>query len=190
MNPETEQTAAEDVRSIGQILRKARESQHLSRDDVAKKLNLNKRQIVSLEQDQYDNLSGNTFVKGYIRSYSGLLNLDPEVLLSRLYLEPELSVDITPKTSIATPTPSFSRARRKKRFRQLAWILATIIVIGLASLYISLRFLEQPGVPILDLFNLNTTSQSPLNPDPEQQSEDVLKQSQSIPIDRLAIPVE
>ncbi len=66
----------------GGILKKNRESLGLSRSNIAMKLNLSEKVIASLEQDQYDNLPGKTFVKGYIRNYARFLNICADELIA------------------------------------------------------------------------------------------------------------
>ncbi|RLK50219.1 cytoskeleton protein RodZ [Alkalispirillum mobile] len=87
--------SAEDRRGYpeetpGQLLARGREAQGLSRKAAADALNLPLRTLEALEADDYDKLPPLTFVKGYLRAYAQLLELDPEHLrdaLKRLNLE-------------------------------------------------------------------------------------------------------
>jgi cytoskeleton protein RodZ len=65
----------------GGRLRQARERSGLTCAEVAKTLHMTVYYVKSLENDEYDKLPGKTFVKGYMRSYGRLLNLDVEELL-------------------------------------------------------------------------------------------------------------
>ncbi len=66
----------------GSLLCQARVAQGLSREDVAQRLHLAARQIVALENDDYANLPGPTYVRGYLRGYANLLGLKPERILA------------------------------------------------------------------------------------------------------------
>jgi cytoskeleton protein RodZ len=66
----------------GSLLCQARVAQGLSREDVAQRLHLAARQIVALENDDYANLPGPTYVRGYLRGYANLLGLKPERVLA------------------------------------------------------------------------------------------------------------
>jgi cytoskeleton protein RodZ len=66
----------------GNLLCQARVAQGLSREDVAQRLHLAARQIVALENDDYANLPGPTYVRGYLRGYANLLGLKPERVLA------------------------------------------------------------------------------------------------------------
>jgi cytoskeleton protein RodZ len=62
-------------------LSQAREAQNLTTADVARRLKLSVWQVEALESGQYEQLPGPTFVRGFIRNYARLLNLDPEELV-------------------------------------------------------------------------------------------------------------
>lgn len=66
---------------IGEALRKARESQKLSIEDVASRLHLSVRQINALEQDDFAVFGSAMLVRGFIKTYARVLSLDPEPLL-------------------------------------------------------------------------------------------------------------
>lgn len=72
---------SEDER-IGEKLRQARESALYSVAYVAGQTHLQEKVILALENDQFDQLPNDVFIKGYIRSYAKLLELDPKELLS------------------------------------------------------------------------------------------------------------
>lgn len=65
----------------GELLRAARERQGMSLAEAARQLRLSPRQVEALESDDYARLPGMTFVRGFIRNYAKLLQLDPEPVL-------------------------------------------------------------------------------------------------------------
>jgi cytoskeleton protein RodZ len=70
--------------SPGARLRAAREAAGLSLDQVAQQLKLAQRQVKALEDENFGELPGRTFSRGFVRNYARLLNLDPEDLLLHL----------------------------------------------------------------------------------------------------------
>ena len=70
--------------SVGQTLREAREQQGLSVNDVANRIKFAPKQIEWLEADEFAHLPEAAFVRGFVRSYARLLELDPTHLLSVL----------------------------------------------------------------------------------------------------------
>lgn len=80
--------------SAGQVLAEARERLGLSVVEVARQLRLSSRQIEALEADDHANLPGKTFLRGFLRNYAKLLQLDPEPLLALCQAEPPNAMPI------------------------------------------------------------------------------------------------
>lgn len=69
--------------SIKQLLKKTREAQKLSIDDVAKKLRISKSYLRALENNE-ENLTCDVYTLGFLRSYAAYLGLDSESLCKEL----------------------------------------------------------------------------------------------------------
>lgn len=78
MTPATEQPRP------GKVLAAARAEHKLSVADVSQQIKYGVNQIAAIEADDYDHLPGTTFVRGMIRSYAKLVQVDPEPLLAGL----------------------------------------------------------------------------------------------------------
>ena len=72
------------IQTAGELLKAAREKMELSLHDVATRLNLQNNIILALEADEKSKLPTLTYVRGYIRSYAKIVNLDADELI-RLY---------------------------------------------------------------------------------------------------------
>lgn len=70
--------------SPGATVRAARAAAGMSIDDVAQQLKLAPRQVIALEDDDYAQLPGRTFIRGFLRNYARLLHLDADALLGSL----------------------------------------------------------------------------------------------------------
>lgn len=86
MNDGVADSGAEDSAQLsvlgpGQLLAKARRALKLTPEEVAGQLNLTPATVVALEQDDYDQLPGLTFARGYLRAYARLLGLNHEEIL-------------------------------------------------------------------------------------------------------------
>lgn len=75
---------SDQLRSIGQTLREAREAQGLSVEEVATRLRLMQRQVDAIEADDFASLGQPVFARGFVRNYAKLLDLPPEALLARM----------------------------------------------------------------------------------------------------------
>ena len=67
--------------SAGKTLAEARERLGLSVAEVARQLRLSSRQIEALEADDHASLPGETFLRGFLRNYAKLLQIDAGPLL-------------------------------------------------------------------------------------------------------------
>lgn len=75
-NKTIEQDQEQAKPNLGYILVKGREAANISIASLASQLNLDESQLIDLENNQYENLGPEIFVKGYIKSYCKLLDLD------------------------------------------------------------------------------------------------------------------
>ncbi|MEK6707365.1 MAG: RodZ domain-containing protein [Pseudomonadota bacterium] len=138
--------AAETKQSAGQLLQAARLVRGLSIEDVARHLRLSVRQVTALEEDDYAKLSGGTFLRGFVRNYAKLVQLDatPLLLLLQQSLPPVRQV-IAPRTE-GIPFPS----DQKSVGRSL--IIAGVVVVALLFLiyeiYQGNETVQQPAVQV------------------------------------------
>lgn len=63
-------------KTIGAILREAREAKGLTLAEVEQETSIRSRYLAAVEQDDYDNTPGEVFLKGIIRNYGNFLGLD------------------------------------------------------------------------------------------------------------------
>jgi cytoskeleton protein RodZ len=92
-----DRSAAGVMARPGARLKAAREAAGLSIDQVAQQLKLAQRQVKALEDENFAELPGRTFSRGFFRNYARLVNLDADELLEHL---PDAA--ITP--SLVAPT--------------------------------------------------------------------------------------
>ncbi|MGR4066796.1 RodZ domain-containing protein [Billgrantia sp. C5P2] len=67
--------------SPGELLRRERETQGLSREEVATALNLRPAVVTGMEEDSYDQVPVATYRRGYLRAYARLLGMDDRPVL-------------------------------------------------------------------------------------------------------------
>ena len=68
--------------NIGETLRAAREEQALSLDDVVAVTRIRAHFLEALEENNFDALGGQIYVRGFLRNYATFLGLDPDPLLA------------------------------------------------------------------------------------------------------------
>ena len=106
----------------GALLREARERLGLSIADAAAHTKLAPRQIEALEADDYQHLPEMAFVRGFVRSYAKLLQLDVLPLLAAL---PQThSVSHVSPDSVNVPFPD----ARSPQLQNLIWLGAALFL--------------------------------------------------------------
>src|SRR5664279_4191713 len=91
---------------VGEQLRVAREARGLQVADIAQTLKLGQRQVEALEAGDWKGLPGNTFIRGFVRNYARLIQIDPAPLMAQLdeVLEkPVNSLGVSDVTPAAMP---------------------------------------------------------------------------------------
>ena len=70
------------MRTVGEILKKARLEKRLSLDEVEKRIKIRKKYLEALEENAWHKLPSLPYIKGFLRNYSTLLDLRPEEMLA------------------------------------------------------------------------------------------------------------
>lgn len=115
---------ATEIESVGLSLRRARESHSKSREDAAQEINLRLDQLDALEHDQFDRLSGDAFVRGYLRTYARWLKLDVDQVLANYIKQTGASETVSLSRDLNTRAPIDTGSDNKK-------IVSAAIAVGL-----------------------------------------------------------
>jgi len=115
--------------SFGEYLRQQRETREISLEAISSRTKIQRKFLFALEKDQYEQLPGLIFVRGFIRAYAEQISLNPEQTLLRFeeYLKETRPVLSGPKSG---PAPSKPRI--------LAYLLIALFALVLAGLVASL----------------------------------------------------
>lgn len=118
--------------SVGQKLKDARMAKGLTLDDLQQTTKIQKRYLIAIEEDNYDALPGNFYVKAFARQYASTVGLDPDEIVQ------ELNVELGEPVSASLEQDSTSRVKKREdlsRPRENDWSskisksLPTIIVV-------------------------------------------------------------
>ena len=124
--------SASVVQSVGHLLRNARTAKGLSIDDISRQLRLSVQQIEAIEKEDFEKLPGRTFLRGFIRNYANLVQLNPVPLLQML---PESTrvISTYERTPFKNKQISFSSNREKPGNHSL--IIAIILFVIILGAY-------------------------------------------------------
>jgi cytoskeleton protein RodZ len=128
--------------SVGAALREARTRLGLGVAEVSNRIKFAPRQIEALEADDFARLPEAAFVRGFVRSYARLLQLDPAPLLAALPHAPVQSIPLEAKALTEVPFPGVY-SERKPNIIWLASALAVAVVLALSAWL----FGNRPKVP-------------------------------------------
>jgi cytoskeleton protein RodZ len=111
----------------GRLLAKLRTEHKLSVADVAQRLKYAVRQIEALEAEEFSRLPGTTFVRGMVRGYAKLLEIDPEPLLKSLerrQIPGTATVDLRAKR---VPFPDGTKRRGTRTYAVLSLLVLAAV---------------------------------------------------------------
>ncbi|MES2042112.1 MAG: RodZ domain-containing protein [Pseudomonadota bacterium] len=134
------------VQTAGAQLSAARVQLGLSLQQVADQLKLSQRQILALENNQFDDLPKMVIVRGFVRSYAKLLKLDPAPIIDSLPAEKGLGgLDADLRPTLATP---FMESRTPFLGRQDAnnnrkYVIGAVVLAACALIFVAVQKLEQ-----------------------------------------------
>jgi len=129
--PQREESATSgNSGSIGEMLRREREKRQISIETIAAKLRLNAKYIEALEQDRYDLLPGDTYIRVYLRSLAQYLSLDSEDIFRRFFNERGLSGADTLRKDSSTKISLPALEDRKKPGMMVPVVIVLLVVLA------------------------------------------------------------
>lgn len=144
-----DETEPDDVVTVGQRLREAREAKGLSVEDIAAQTRIPTRHLTSLETGEWDKLPAATYSIGFAKNYAGAVGLDRDEIGEQLrgemggsrqiYAQPEVYETVDP-------------ARTMPRGLVLA-ALGLLAVVVLAFTWLNNRSLEEDE-PVAEAANV------------------------------------
>ena len=127
----------------GAQLARQRQSAGLSVTDVAASLRLHPNQVRAIEQEDLARLPAPAYVRGFIRSYARVLNIDPTALLS------DLNAKLAPvrESVVDGMATDYAAARAAGRERMLPqWAIGIALVVLIALGLIGWQATQQPAL--------------------------------------------
>lgn len=127
---------------LGELLIGARERWNLSDADLARQMRLALRQVQALEENRFDDLPGNTFVRGFIRNYARVVQADPEPFLQAYE-----------RSRPRQQQPEIERSQEQIAFPNKAlpkwlWYLGVLLMLALLSPLLIYLVLHDDGAPL------------------------------------------
>jgi cytoskeletal protein RodZ len=148
------------TRSIGDILKKARDRKRLTLDNVTRDIKIHPNYIKALESDDYKIFSSKVHSKGFLKIYTDYLGLNVNEIMALWRREYEHEFDYRENKQLL-PKKFVEPSRMIITPAYVASIVAVILVIGFFS-YLYFQYRNFTGEPNLNLYyppdNLVTSS--------------------------------
>ncbi len=140
-----------ETRTIGAMLKKSREGKRMSVVEVSRVTRIPATTLDALEADRFDDLPGEVFVRGFLKSYAQAVGLPPSEVLARY----TSSRNVT----IVTPLPATSPVTAVRGgSRRLGVAIAFVVLLVLVTLALSIVLTPRGhGVPA-ELSQTNVSS--------------------------------
>jgi len=165
----------------GALLAKRRKEFRLSVEDVSNRLKISPRQIAALESDDFAQLASMATVRGFIRSYCKLLELDPAPLIAMLSNEPNPAFD---SMVVRRPLPApglrgrqSPPPRRRSSSKWPSLVMAAAVVVALVFIAFRYEWFSVPSVDyakVIDALPPLTGGREASSPEAGNEKADVL----------------
>lgn len=133
------------MKTVGQILRDAREKKNISLTQAEEATRIRKKILIFLEASDWKNLPSPTFVKGLLKNYGRFLDLDTKNLIAffrREYEEPKIQKSVG------------SYRVKKPKFRFTPQLITTVILVLIfvtAGGYLFSQYRSFTAAPLLEV---------------------------------------
>lgn len=120
------------MESIGRFLRRERELKQISVEELAQATRIPLKMLHHIEEDRFDQLPGEVFTRGFLRSYAKALGVEADEVLAR-YGQGRRAQVLTP-----APITSITPPEKGRRFG-IAIALVILLILFTLALSIVLR---------------------------------------------------
>jgi cytoskeleton protein RodZ len=118
------------VENFGSYLKHERELRGVPLEEISGATKIHIRFLKALEENSFDELPGEVFIKGYIRSYANIIGSDVEEMLN-IYKE---SVELKNEQIVSPPTSSFGAKSKTFLMFGLLILVVVVLFVGVGSL--------------------------------------------------------
>ncbi|MDH3217547.1 MAG: helix-turn-helix domain-containing protein [Candidatus Krumholzibacteria bacterium] len=125
--------------SVGEMLRSARESKSLTLDAVNRDTKISVDVLNSLEQDDFDSVGSDIYLKGFLKNYASFLGIDAGLVLKALDRQRGKGVLSRGTMWDIEETVAEEKLRSPRIFKRVVLPLLFVIILILTLLFINER---------------------------------------------------
>jgi cytoskeletal protein RodZ len=116
--------------TVGQLLRRQRLERRMSVEEISRTTRMPMSSVERIEADRFDELPGEVFVRGFLKSYARAVGLLPDDVLARY--------TSSRRVAFVTPLPLTNSIARPARGRRYGVALAFVLLLILFTLALSI----------------------------------------------------
>lgn len=155
--------------NIGETLRKARLEKNLSYQEIEKSIKIRSRYLAALENEEWDVLPGDVYLKGFLKTYSRYLGLNAQEMLDALKEQLQPIPEIKPVTQDKIEFPD----RPRKKFGLVLGVIAIFFLLFAQYLYQNYFNMPYPSNKDVNPSQVSSdSSQQSLTPEQDPKNED------------------
>lgn len=130
------------METVGQLLRRHRLEKRMSAEEISRATRVPMSSVERIEADRFDELPGEVFVRGFLKSYARAVGLPAEDVLAR-YTASRRVAWVTP-LPLSSSNPAVKPARSKRYGVALAFVLLLILFTLALSIVLKPRGDDMP----------------------------------------------
>ena len=115
---------------VGQYLREQRETRRMSVEEVSRATRVPVQSVERIEADRFDELPGEVFVRGFLKSYARALGVSADEVMARY--------TASRRVAWVTPLPLSSSSPKPARGRRFGVAIAFVLLLILFTLALSI----------------------------------------------------
>jgi cytoskeletal protein RodZ len=118
------------METVGQLLRRSRLEKRMSVEEISRATRVPASSVERIESDRFDELPGEVFVRGFLKSYARALAIPSEDVLARY--------TASRRVAWVTPLPLSSSVAKPARSKRYGVALAFVLLLILFTLALSI----------------------------------------------------
>lgn len=126
--------------SFGETLRRAREARNITLQEIAASTKISTRALQALENEQFDQLPGGIFNRGFVRAYARCVGLNEEKAVAEYLAAAKIA---PPELDIATMSTQIEASRAHQGWfpsaATVVGVVAVIVALGVGGLWLNER---------------------------------------------------
>lgn len=151
---------------LGTLLKKARQEKGLSLDDIQEETKIRKKYLEAIEENNFDVLPGNVYLKVFIKGYAREVGINYQALLENykiLNIKEEKESNLQKDYLNGTKVSTANKNKNRKNPVKIIFIILLILFLGAAAVY-TYQYVNNSEIRLL---NQKNNSQENINEESE-----------------------